>query len=80
MAGQDDVAGVGVKEVETDGFGPPSQGFPQPVGLETANHGSGKTIHHQGAGQDLHRAEVTGDQDDPLAFLQGRLEMFSPLK
>ena len=77
---QNDVAGVGVKEVEADGFGPPAQGFPQPVSLKTANHGSGKTIHHQGAGEDLHRAEVTGDQDDSLAFLQGGLKMFSPLK
>ena len=60
---------VGVNQVQADGFGPPAHGFPQPVGLEAADHGSGITIQRQGAGQKLHCAEVTGDQDDPLAIL-----------
>ncbi|MGA9755422.1 MAG: hypothetical protein WBV23_09805 [Desulfobaccales bacterium] len=48
--------------------------------METTDHGSGVAIQRQGARQELHRTEVTGDQDNPLASLQRRLKTLLPGK
>ena len=77
---QDNVAFVRVDQVQAHRFGPLAHGFPQPGGLEAADHGSGIAIQRQGAGQKLHCPEVTGDQNDPLAILQGCLEILRPGK